>query len=412
MLVKISEIQINEEYETLVPPLSYEDLKNLKNSIKEDGLLYPVLVNQDNVLLDGHHRVTICKDLGISDLDAKVKPFTDLYAEKEFCISTNLNRRHMTNAQKAELGLKLLELEEEKAKERQENSRKDTHDKKGQFISQPVVLISEPLVEEGENGLNQVFSAKPIVSGPVLGKTERQEKNGKSLEIAAKKVGVGKDSLYKAKKIKEAAQSDPQIKKRWEDAKAGKTTINRAYQDVKQKEIKENAKPPAPLPDGEFNVLLADPPWKYDFSETGSRKVETQYPTMTLEDIKKLNPPSSINSVLFLWATAPKLKEALMVMESWGFVYKSQLVWDKMMIGMGYWFRGQHELLLVGIKGKVSPPKPENRTSSVLKEKRKGHSQKPERIYRIIEQMVPGGKYLELFARNGRKGWTSWGNEV
>lgn len=77
---------------------------------------------------------------------------------------------------------------------------------------------------------------------------------------------------------------------------------------------------------------------------------------MELEEIKTLSIPSADNAVLFLWATAPKLKEALEVMEAWGFEYRTNAVWDKEIIGMGYWFRGQHELLLVGVKGEFSPP--------------------------------------------------------
>lgn len=105
-----------------------------------------------------------------------------------------------------------------------------------------------------------------------------------------------------------------------------------------------------------YQVIYADPPWRYDFSKSNSREIENQYPTMTVEEICALDVPSSTNSVLYLWATAPKLREALQVMDAWGFEYKSQMVWDKEILGMGYWFRGQHEILLVGTKGKFSPP--------------------------------------------------------
>lgn len=166
------------------------------------------------------------------------------------------------------------------------------------------------------------------------------------------------------------------------------------------------------LPEGKFNVIYADPPWRYEFSETNTREIENHYPTMELEEIKSLKIPSAEDSVLFLWATAPKLEEAMQVMNSWGFKYRTCAVWDKEVIGMGYWFRGQHELLLLGIKGEFPTP-PENcRHSSVIKEKRGKHSEKPKKVYEIIEKMFPNGKYLELFARNQRKGWTSWGNEI
>lgn len=166
------------------------------------------------------------------------------------------------------------------------------------------------------------------------------------------------------------------------------------------------------MPTSIFDVILADPPWQYDFAETSSRAIENQYPSMPLQQIKALRLPIAENAVLFLWATTPKLREALEVMEAWGFVYRTSAVWDKEKIGMGYWFRGQHELLLVGVKGEFSPPDIEARYSSVIREARTSHSKKPECIYTIIETMFPTGKYLELFARNERDRWQGWGNEI
>ncbi|MBT9167756.1 MAG: hypothetical protein DDT19_01096 [Syntrophomonadaceae bacterium] len=165
-------------------------------------------------------------------------------------------------------------------------------------------------------------------------------------------------------------------------------------------------------PRGKYNIILADPPWKYNFSETRVRAIENQYPTMDLEDIKNLMIPAANDAVLFLWATAPKLEEALQVLNAWGFTYKTCAVWDKEKIGMGYWFRGQHELLLVGVKGNHSVPRPENRHSSVIRSPRSEHSKKPVEVYEIIERMFPGEKYIELFARNQRPGWGCWGLEA
>ena len=125
-----------------------------------------------------------------------------------------------------------------------------------------------------------------------------------------------------------------------------------------------------------YQIIYADPPWRYAFSKDYSDSIERHYSTMELEDICNLDIPSEENSVLFLWATAPKLREALKVMKSWGFEYKTHAIWDKEWIGMGYWFRGQHELLLVGTKGKFSPPKRTELISSIVKQKREGHSKK------------------------------------
>jgi len=169
-----------------------------------------------------------------------------------------------------------------------------------------------------------------------------------------------------------------------------------------------------------YQIIYADCPWRYNFSKDNKDRIEVHYPTMALEDIKRLVIPSEDNAVLYLWATAPKLVEALEVVKAWGFDYKTNMTWDKEWIGMGYWFRGEHEHLLVGVKGKFSPPPPKLRVSSMLHEKRTKHSKKPDIVRKWINLWYPDKSKLELFARKpdnvlfedaSWKGWDVWGNE-
>jgi len=78
--------------------------------------------------------------------------------------------------------------------------------------------------------------------------------------------------------------------------------------------------------------------------------------------------PSAEDCILYLWSPAPLIEQALGVLSAWGFTYKSHMVWDKKKMGMGYWFRGQHELLTVSTKGNFSPPPSTMRISSIMKE--------------------------------------------
>lgn len=167
-----------------------------------------------------------------------------------------------------------------------------------------------------------------------------------------------------------------------------------------------------PFPNKKYQIIYADPPWKYDFCKDNSDKIEEHYPTMSLQEIKELKVPADNNCVLYLWATAPKIIEALEVMKSWGFIYKTQAIWDKDWIGMGYWFRGTHELLLVGTKGKFSPPSSDFRKPSIYKERRTKHSKKPEYFRNLISDSFPDKNKIELFAREKTPGWDVWGNEV
>jgi len=133
---------------------------------------------------------------------------------------------------------------------------------------------------------------------------------------------------------------------------------------------------------------------------------------MKIEDICKIDVPSDDNAVLYMWATAPKLKEGLQVIEAWGFEYKTHAIWDKEQMGMGYWFRGQHELLMVGVKGKFSPPKASLRTSSVIRGNRHKHSSKPNKIRDYLALCYPDFAKLEMFARTKTEDWDVFGNEV
>ena len=178
------------------------------------------------------------------------------------------------------------------------------------------------------------------------------------------------------------------------------------HQSSKQKQTEK-----LPLPQGEFNVIYADPPWRYNVSHLRGNP-EKYYPSMTLEEISKLEIPSSENTILFLWTTNPMLEDALTVLEAWGFQYKTNIVWIKDKFGTGFYVRGQHEILLIGVKGDVHPPEEANRFPSILKAPVKQHSQKPTEVYDIIEKMYPNAHYLELFARQKREGWEAWGNEV
>lgn len=165
---------------------------------------------------------------------------------------------------------------------------------------------------------------------------------------------------------------------------------------------------------GRATVVLCDPPWKYEHQATPNRAIENKYPTMTLEELCEVDVDewAAKDAALFMWATSPKLAEALELLDAWCFEYKTCAVWDKEVIGQGYWFRQQHELLLVGTRGSPRPPSASRRPSSVFRDKRRRHSEKPDCVHEALEAMFPKARKLELFARKPRKGWAVWGNEV
>lgn len=159
------------------------------------------------------------------------------------------------------------------------------------------------------------------------------------------------------------------------------------------------------LPKKKFGTILADPPWRL---KSGGVKRKLHYDTMDLEDIKSMRDQieevTLPDSHLWLWTTNPHLPEAFEVINSWGFNYKSCLTWDKELMGLGFWLRSRTEHCLFAVKSNKNRVQPSNITT-LLKEKRRKHSQKPDGIISIIEYLSPSPR-LELFARNNRPGWT------
>ena len=160
-----------------------------------------------------------------------------------------------------------------------------------------------------------------------------------------------------------------------------------------------------------FSVIYADPPWSYN-NAGPQGGVGLKYPTMTDAEICSLQVPAANDCVLYLWATMPRLPLALDVIKAWGFTYKTGACWDKLRLGVGYWFRGQHELLLVGVRGKVSPPKAEDRIRSIIRCASGQHSSKPDQVRDHIEKVFPNVPKLEMFARVAHLGWETFGNQV
>ena len=209
---------------------------------------------------------------------------------------------------------------------------------------------------------------------------------------------------------KELAELEQKSEELVEELKADQRKRMLRSRSDNEKELK-NVLPP--LPNKKYQIVYIDPPWRYEFSRSTSREIENQYPTMDIEDIKKLpiGELAENDSVIFLWATSPKLEEAIEVIKAYGFRYVTSAIWDKLKIGMGYYFRNRHELLLVGKKGALPVPKPENRVSSVIEIPRGKHSKKPVELYTILEAMYPNATKIEIFSRIDRKGWDTWGFE-
>ncbi len=161
-----------------------------------------------------------------------------------------------------------------------------------------------------------------------------------------------------------------------------------------------------------FPTIYADPAWTYKKVYSRAAAVN-HYPTLSLRQICSLpvRELSAENAHLHLWATVPLLPDALRVMEEWGFQYKSSFVWVKDKIGVGNYWRVSHEMLLLGVRGKLRFL--DHSVASWLRCRRTIHSRKPEAIRLLVERVSPT-PFLELFGRAEvhEPGWTVFGNQV
>ncbi len=176
--------------------------------------------------------------------------------------------------------------------------------------------------------------------------------------------------------------------------------------------------------DQKFSTVLADPPWQFQ-NRTGKMAPEhkrlSRYPTLSLQQIKDIPVKQALNDTahLYLWVPNALLAEGLAVMESWGFTYKTNLIWYKIRKdggpdrrGVGFYFRNVTEVILFGVKGKNARTLSPGRTQeNIIVQRKREHSRKPDEQYEIIES-CSNGPFLEMFARGNRKGWYSWGNQA
>lgn len=163
-------------------------------------------------------------------------------------------------------------------------------------------------------------------------------------------------------------------------------------------------------PKGVYNVIAIDPPWSYTrgYDPDGSRGA-LPYPTMSQQQLKDFEIPSSDNCIMWLWTTQAFIWDAKELLNHWGFTYKAILTWDKEKMGMGSWLRMQTEFCLMGVKG--NPILKNHGTRDIIREPRGKHSAKPEVFYKLVEELCPGNK-IEIFSRTNRENWDVYGDEI
>jgi N6-adenosine-specific RNA methylase IME4/ParB-like chromosome segregation protein Spo0J len=368
----------------IFPLVEGAEFDELVADIREHGLHEPIVVFEDKIL-DGRNRYGACEAAG-------VEPTFTAYTGDDpvaYVVSLNLRRRHLDESQRAMVAAKLatLKLGDNQHSEGLPIGRSSELLNVGERTVARAREVQEhgtpELVSAVERGAVSVSAAADVAALPAQEQREIVARGEREILRAAQEIRARKAEMRRAERIERLA-----------------ATCNQPFPSNRR-----------------YAVIYADPPWHFEVynEESGIESAAANhYSTMSLDEIRALPIPSlaSPDAALFMWTTVPHLRESFQVLDAWGFEYKTNIVWVKDKIGLGYFVRNQHELLLVATRGDMPSPSPANRPPSVISAPRREHSRKPDEAYELIERMYPELPKIELFARHARPGWAAWGNEV
>ena len=392
-------MEIDNEFRNYIRPLSSEEFEKLEASILSEGIRDPLVVWQ-GILLDGYHRYKIAQEHGLDYKTVEVE-LPDRDTAKEWILVNQLGRRNLTEQEASYYRGKLY-------------SAKKQQGKRTDLTLAQNVLKSDTAEELGKQyGVSHMTIKRDEQFSKAVDKVANEIGEEAKQAILLGKAGVPKERVEQLIEIKHEA---PELV---EPILSGEITISKAMREINRENkisnIIEKAAESRTLDEiGIYSVIYADPPWSYDHPISDSRRIENQYPTMSIDEICALDVPSisADDAILFLWVTTPMLEKGFRVLNAWGFEYRTSMVWVKPSIGMGQWVRQRHELLLIGVKGNIPTPRDGDKPDSVIEAPRLEHSKKPEIVYEIIEKMYPELPKVELFSRNKRNGWETWGFEA
>lgn len=388
MNINIDDIVINNRKRKL----NNDKVRELAESFKLIGQLEPITITSDNVLLAGWHRVEAAKMLGWKEI--KAEQFEGNELERELAeIDENLMRNDLTVLEQGEHLARRQELIGfSRGGDRRSNGN-DYRLKTTSEIGREIGLSEKSVRNRMQAARNIVPEVKEAIRD-----TEIADSTTQLLELA-----------------RLAPEKQIEVLNYWDGEKPISEVMRKINRENKITNIIEKAAEKRAINElGIYSVIYADPPWSYDHPISDSRRIENQYPTMSIDEICALDVPSisADDAILFLWVTTPMLEKGFRVLNAWGFEYRTSMVWVKPSIGMGQWVRQRHELLLIGVKGNIPTPRDGDKPDSVIEAPRLEHSKKPEIVYEIIEKMYPELPKVELFSRNKRNGWETWGFEA
>lgn len=397
----------------VMPPLSLDEYAELKTDIAARGVMVPIEYDESGNILDGHHRVKACQELGIKDWPSVIRLGMDEAAKRTHARKLNMARRHLNQEQRR--GLIQAELKDRpQVSDRQIAKALGVSDKTVGTARKELVATAE--IPQLKTSIGADGKERPR-------QIERKAPEPELPSIPARPISIPVAKPEQVAKVAAQAQSVINQAAPETVAKLAANDINLAQA---QREVKEQVREQrreenrviiqqaAPLADvsARFATIVIDPPWDWgdegDVDQMG--RARPDYATMPYEKLLALPVADKADTDchLYLWITNRSLPKGFALLEAWGFRYITCLTWVKPSFGMGNYFRGQSEQVLFGVKG--SQPLKRKDASTVFQAPRgpQGHSSKPVEFYDFVESCSPC-PYLEIFSRMPQEGWTAWG---
>jgi len=361
-LKNISDIIIHERFRK-----DNGDITSLINSIKEVGLLHPVVVNEDNVLIAGKRRLEAARRLGWQTIPVNIVTLKEVLKGE---VQENMVRKNFTSSERATIAK---------------------------------IMVPEVAIE----------STIRMLAGVPCDNLAQ----GKTRDKVAAFAGISHGTLAKDIFIDNAVEKYPEkIKPIQEAIDNGDLTVNAGYMKTKAivnlEKVKQIELPK--IPDGKYQCIVIDPPWpmhKISREVRPNQTEELDYPTMTIEAIQNLPIKDLVseNCHIYLWTTHHFLPDALQIFKTWDVNYECLLTWVKNVGFTPFSWMYNTEHVLFGRIGNLKLTKLGIKLSFEAQTTK--HSEKPDVFYEIVKQASPEPR-LDMFQREPHEGFKGWGNET
>ena len=363
----------------IFPLMQGREFNDLVADIRAHGLREPIWLHQDGRLIDGRNRYRACNAANREPrFQTYIGPDESLVG---FVISMNLHRRHINESQRAMVAARMANMP----------PHRPGSSPIGELTSQ---ADAAKLFNVGKRSVER---AKTVLGDGVPELVDAIDRGVVAVSDAASILGL--------------SQADQRVLLEDVTRKEANTLKTaRVRRDIERQRL-EIAEGRAALPEGEFEVIVVDPPWPYDtqYSPTNwAGRAGCRYPAMTIEELQALELPTAKNCILWLWTTNAFMGEACDLVEAWGFQRKTILTWKKPRLGLGHWLRNTTEHCLLAVKG--SPKVSLTNQSTLLEAPAREHSRKPDEFYKMVETLCVGHR-LDYFSREKRPGWAQFGSE-